>query len=698
MLRSFAGKTLVQAVFVGLLALVPYLLTTPGFITLEDAGLFQMVCHLGGLSHPPGYPLFTLLCQQLTIFPTIKNGNLISAVFAVGAVMVFFLVVLKLTKDRILAMVAALAYAFSNTFWSQAIIIEVYSLAAFMFMLSWLAAALYLKTGQTSHWYLLCFLVGLALCNHWPLMVLSAPALLLTVLPRWEALWSLLKKPAFWFFSLLCFILGLLPYLSLLVTADPEIAVYGGITSIEELVRYIARSAYSDDHAVADSSHKIAYLFWLADESIYQLGLLGVPLILTGFVHSLRTRDRFESASVIMIFLGSTFFLLALLNFEFSAFYKAIFRPYPVIAYAALALWFAHGTKLVVSVLLNAADDSQIPEKISADQVRNFVFIVVGFVSLVTVYLSNYDKVDRSRSNFIDVYARTVLETLPADSTLFTYGDNQTGPIGYLNRIEKLRPDVEVRDWANLVFSNRLSSPFESQDAQLEVIEAFINASSRPVYSIEPRLSPSTNLGLYHRFNSAGGAPFDFNQKIAEYLDSLLQLYLDDELTDGHEQHFLFNRLIAFSKQYVSYAMSRPISEINPEILIRLNLLQSTFPGKLVTLEALFKKYEFDSQQHQSNKVSQRAVLVQLAAQAEAEIPYYATLQSLAVFYELVGRVHALSPDNVELSIAYYRRSIEAWPVNANTSICPLTQIYLDGPNKKAYDKLVYRFPDYSCE
>jgi hypothetical protein len=235
----------------------------------------------------------------------------------------------------------------------------------------------------------------------------------------------------------------------------------------------------------------------------------------------------------------------------------------------------------------------------------------------------------------------------------------------------------------------------------LEVIEAFINASSRPVYSIEPRLSPSTNLGLYHRFNSAGGAPFDFNQKIAEYLDSLLQLYLDDELTDGHEQHFLFNRLIAFSKQYVSYAMSRPISEINPEILIRLNLLQSTFPGKLVTLEALFKKYEFDSQQHQSNRVdqvSQREVLVQLAAQAEAEIPYYATLQSLAVFYELVGRVHALSPDNVELSIAYYRRSIEAWPVNANTSICPLTQIYLDGPNKKAYDKLVYRFPDYSCE
>lgn len=692
-------KTLVQAVFVGLLALVAYLLTTPEFITLEDAGLFQMVCHLGGISHPPGYPLFTLLCQQFTVFPTIKNGNLISTAFAVGAVVVFFLIVLRLTEDRILAMVAALAYAFSNTFWSQAIIIEVYSLAAFMFMLSWLAAVLYLKTAETSFWYLLCFLVGLALCNHWPLMVLSSPALLLTVIPRWEALWSLVKKPAFLFFSFLCFSFGLLPYLSLLMTADPEIAVYGGVNSIEEFVRYISRSAYSDDHVVADSSHKVAYLFWLAEESIYQLGLFGAPLILTGFVHSLRTRDRIENASIIAIFLGSTFLLLALLNFEFSAFYQAIFRPYPVIAYAALCLWFAHGTKLVVNMLLNAADESQMPKRISVDQVRGFVFVVVGFASVVTVYLSNYEKVDRSRSDFIDTYARTVLETLPADSILFTYGDNQTGPIGYLNRVEKLRPDVEVRDWANLVFSNRLSSPYDSPAAQLELIEAFINSSSRPVYSVEARLSPATNLGLYQRFNPKGGAPFDFDQKIADYLDALLQLYLDDDLTDGHEQHFLFNQLIAFSKQYVGYAMSRPISEIDPEILVRLNLLQSTFPGKLVTLEALFEQYQLGQYQSEElDAVSQREVLIQLSAKAEAEIPYYASLQSLAVFYELVGRVHALSAESVELSIDYYRRSIEAWPVNANTSICPLAKIYLDGPNKKAYDALVYRFPDYSCD
>ncbi len=66
--------------------------------------------------------------------------------------MVFFVEGIRVAGYGILAMVAALAYAFSNTFWSQAMIIEVYSLAALMFMLSWLAAVFYLKTAQTAHW------------------------------------------------------------------------------------------------------------------------------------------------------------------------------------------------------------------------------------------------------------------------------------------------------------------------------------------------------------------------------------------------------------------------------------------------------------------------------------------------------------------------------------------------------------------
>ena len=73
-----------------------YLFSMSLGITLEDAGLFQMVCHLGGLSHPPGYPLFTTFCQSFVSIPIAKviAGNLVSILFALCALLVLYEIVL----------------------------------------------------------------------------------------------------------------------------------------------------------------------------------------------------------------------------------------------------------------------------------------------------------------------------------------------------------------------------------------------------------------------------------------------------------------------------------------------------------------------------------------------------------------------------------------------------------------------------
>ena len=97
--------------------LVVYVSTIPGTITLEDAGLFQMICHLGGLGHPPGYPLFTSICQpfvSLPIFPDgVFAGNFLSSVFASLACVVFFSCCYAISEDRVMAYLAAFAYGFS---------------------------------------------------------------------------------------------------------------------------------------------------------------------------------------------------------------------------------------------------------------------------------------------------------------------------------------------------------------------------------------------------------------------------------------------------------------------------------------------------------------------------------------------------------------------------------------------------------
>ena len=118
-----------HAFAVFLLCLVTYLVTLPRAITLEDAGLFQMVCHLGGISHPPGYPLFKILCQQFVNLPFFSGGvfvgNMLSALFAALSAGLFHHICFCY-RGRPFAWVASMAYGLSATFWSQALIIEVY--------------------------------------------------------------------------------------------------------------------------------------------------------------------------------------------------------------------------------------------------------------------------------------------------------------------------------------------------------------------------------------------------------------------------------------------------------------------------------------------------------------------------------------------------------------------------------------------
>ena len=114
------------------------------------------------------------MCNQMALSSSVFYGNFISTFFALSTLFVFYLLVVVLLNDSTSALVATFTYAFSATFWSQTIIIEVYSLAAFLFIFSWWLLHKYRQTERISYWYLFCFVTALGLSNHWPLHVLSS--------------------------------------------------------------------------------------------------------------------------------------------------------------------------------------------------------------------------------------------------------------------------------------------------------------------------------------------------------------------------------------------------------------------------------------------------------------------------------------------------------------------------------------------
>lgn len=103
----------------------------PGLGNSADTARFQFVGAVWGTPHPTGYPLHTVLSHFF--FAVVPWGtlawraNLLSAVFAVGAVVLVFETLRLFGTRPGVAAAAALVFAVTPTFWSQAVVAEVYT-------------------------------------------------------------------------------------------------------------------------------------------------------------------------------------------------------------------------------------------------------------------------------------------------------------------------------------------------------------------------------------------------------------------------------------------------------------------------------------------------------------------------------------------------------------------------------------------
>ena len=183
----------------GLATFALYLRTLLPSVGVADTFEFQVVVPLLRVAHPTGYPLYILLGKLFTLLPlgnVAWRVSLASAVFATAAVLVLYALLLRLTALRqaqdtarwLPAFLAALAFAFSSTFWSQAIIAEVYALHNLLVgAILWLLLPPFIppiggdRGGAARRWQAIFFLIGLSLTNHLTTALLL-PAVVLALL------------------------------------------------------------------------------------------------------------------------------------------------------------------------------------------------------------------------------------------------------------------------------------------------------------------------------------------------------------------------------------------------------------------------------------------------------------------------------------------------------------------------------------
>ena len=99
----------------------------------RDPGVLQIKAALLAVPDVTGYPTWVVLTHLFTYLPfgdEAYRANLASAAYAAVAVLLVYLVCLRVTRGVVPSVAGAALFATSETFWSQAVMAEVYTLNA----------------------------------------------------------------------------------------------------------------------------------------------------------------------------------------------------------------------------------------------------------------------------------------------------------------------------------------------------------------------------------------------------------------------------------------------------------------------------------------------------------------------------------------------------------------------------------------
>ena len=194
--RLFRGVDWLAMALTTLLVFGGYLFTLAPDLTLEDCGELAVGSFYAGVPHPPGYPVWTLYTWLFTVLFPVSNvayrvamSSAVAAAFACGLLALLTsrgssmiiegvpeLKDIDKKLENILCLVAGcvagMLLGFNGFMWSQAVIVEVYTLsvlsmmATLCFLFRWMHAP-----DQLRYLYWAWFMHGISFTNHQTLIV-----------------------------------------------------------------------------------------------------------------------------------------------------------------------------------------------------------------------------------------------------------------------------------------------------------------------------------------------------------------------------------------------------------------------------------------------------------------------------------------------------------------------------------------------
>lgn len=491
---------------VALAALVVYMRTLAASVDFIDAGELSADAWTLGIAHPTGYPLFTVLgwlFVHLPIHPEpVVRLNMMAALFCAAGVFVFFHIVrfiirgfFKVTPgpSEHLSLAASagasLLLAFSETYWSQAVAVEVYSLHMLLLgivLYCFVRASVGRGAGgqareesasdsSTGWWLLFAFSLGLAFTNHMTTILLAPGFLYLYFIQqRWNPRsWKRIGT------MVLPFLLGLSVYLYLpLRAARSPVLNWGNPITFERFLWHVSGKQFRVwifSSTEAAGRQLVYFMNSLPAEHAY----VGLVLAVIG-VAVLWRRSRRIFIFTLLLFVACVAYAI---NYDIHD-----IDSYFLLAYMMVALWGGCGLYMLGMLFINRF--SWKPGGIVV------VFLLIALVP----FSFHYRASDESSNYLVEDYTHNMFASLQPDAVILSFQWDYWLSASYYEQLVKgVRPDVIVIDKELLRRSWYITQLERRYPWLIEQSRAEVSAYLRELYKFEHELpyDPATIQARY---------------------------------------------------------------------------------------------------------------------------------------------------------------------------------------------------------
>lgn len=447
--RLFA---LLPAVLLGIAAFALYTSTLAPTVLIGDGGEFQFVPYLLGVAHPTGYPLYCLLgwawSHLIAVGDVAYRMNLFSAFWAALAVGLFYPTARELSRQAsptlpprvhgLIAILASALFAVTPTFWSQAIIAEVYGLHTFFVVLLFFLLLKWLDHPTRASLLLMATTFGLSLAHHRTTLLL---------IPAVAACLWLNKGDLFRTRRLLLQALPLLllplalylyiplraphtPYLRLPLDGVRELILYDN--TLPNLIDFVLGGPFGSSVDLSvDLGERLAMAWRLLHQ---ELGWIGVGLALVGAASLAVHRPAagpVRRQRALLALTGLAYLTIVAFNLVYAiGDIYVLFIP----TYLVIALWLAAGVGLL----------AQVGQRLFPTwHWASAVIVLPLFILPLHMGFRHYAEVNQSQNTAARTGWEAILdEPLPSGATMISNDRNEIMPMWYLQYVDRRRPDL----------------------------------------------------------------------------------------------------------------------------------------------------------------------------------------------------------------------------------------------------------------